>query len=282
MISGHAGGGFVRVASPCRGIGPTSAAGLHFRPRGVWAAFRKNFNVGKWFFTSQMAAMLGIQILLWLIVSIRGEVEAGVFAACLFVLQLANPIVVAFANVLTPWAARAFGEGGAEGVHQVLTRATSLLALVAAGFCAAFLLLGDIALQLFFGSEFAVGFWVVATLAVGKFASIAGLPIHRCLNVLERANVTFSSHVIGIAVTLVTALALLNPLGVLGAVAAYSAGIVAERLFLVVAYLRANAIQGAPDCRPRPQDESATVRRNNPDSSSRKIESRPCAGTERA
>jgi O-antigen/teichoic acid export membrane protein len=173
----------------------------------------------------------------WLILFWLGSTATGVFAACDAIIRLANPIIIALNNLLTPRVAIAFKDGGHAALRRVVWKATALLSLFLCGFSLAIAVAGGWLLHLSFGDLYAGAGATLVVLALHQLAAKLALAPSRALLVLERANFVVCAEAAGL-VTSLAAASLLVPLsGIFGAACSLLAGGIALSAVTITCYL---------------------------------------------
>lgn len=210
---------------------------------------RQNWRFGKWLFATQLAAALKGYLIYWLLALVGGMTATGVYAACMTIALIANPLVLALGNILTPRAALALAEGGKSKLWRESMWDTLLLGALMTVIYSAVLYGGEDVIRLVFPHQYYEGHGqTVAVLALALLASALGMPSASALTSLERPHAVFLTGFCGAVVTLVLTLCLVKEHGVLGAGCGVLAGsIVASlgrwaALFAVVARSSPNAI----------------------------------------
>jgi O-antigen/teichoic acid export membrane protein len=162
------------------------------------AHMRQNWRSGRWLFGSQFVAVGTSAALYSLLALTGGLATAGILAACMAIVQLANPILLGLANWLEPLTARAYAGGGAGQLRTIVQRVQIALLGVVSIFCAfAYLFGADLISVLYGNSAFADQRYVVSVLALSVLIGAAGFPTQFGLRAIERAHVVFTSKLIG-------------------------------------------------------------------------------------
>jgi O-antigen/teichoic acid export membrane protein len=63
---------------------------------------KENWSLGRWLLAAQIAASFQASIASWLLAIVDGTEAAGVYAACLAIVALSNPVIIGIANHLMP------------------------------------------------------------------------------------------------------------------------------------------------------------------------------------
>ena len=194
-------------------VGPA----IKFVKENVVEDLKLNWMFGKWAVAGQFVGSLPVYLLPWLLLDSRGSEGTGFFAACMTLVGVANIFNTGMANFLTPRAAKVYVAEGKPGLQRVLIR-MYLLFLVAVGSFA--LMLG------FFGEWLAVNLFnsdysglqmPMTLLAIAKLFDGFSHTASSGLFAMERIKANFWIDVILMCVTIVAAVLLIYPLGVVGA-----------------------------------------------------------------
>ena len=187
------------------------------RWRDVPRQWRQNWLLGRWVCAGRATSVLHAYCVYWLLALTLGAAGTGEYAACMTVIMLSNPFLLGISNVLGPRAARAFAEGGSREVRRVVWKAALLLSVPMAIFCGLVVLFGDAALCVLYGSQYAGHQQTLAVLALSTLITALCIAVDHGLCVMERPDVNFKAGLLGLGVTLLIALALVGPCGILGA-----------------------------------------------------------------
>jgi len=200
--------------------------------------WRRNWLLGRWVFASRMTSVLHGYSVYWLLALTLGAAGTGEYAACMTIILLANPFLLGISNVLGPRAARAFAEGGRREARRVVWKVALLLAFPMAVFCGLVVLFGDEVLCLLYGSRYAGHHETLAVLAVAVLIHALCIAVDHGLCVMERPDVNFKAGLLGLTVTLVLAVALVGPYGILGAAWGMLAGGIAVAAVQSTVFIR--------------------------------------------
>jgi O-antigen/teichoic acid export membrane protein len=164
------------------------------------ATLRQTWDLGKWLFCGQMAVQAQGYMTYWLSMVIAGAAITGVYAACMSLIALINPILYGFFNVLTPRSVRTLQNHGAGALRQEAVRhALTLLALLSP-FCLLVICFGEGALQILYpAKEYSGNGHVLSVLALSCLPAAIGMPASVALSALQRGRVV-ATVMIGTAV----------------------------------------------------------------------------------
>lgn len=204
--------------------------------RSVSSAARRNFALGRWVLADQLTLTLRQASVLWLLAFMLGEVATGTLQACLTIIAFSRPFMLGLENVLAPRIARARTAAQGSELRRVVRKVTLLVGVAMGAFCGAVAVFGGQLVQLLYGSGYAGTALAVAVAALATLVSAVGHPSSLGLLALERANWCFGIRVVALSVTVVTAVCLIEPLGVAGAACGLLAGSLSAGLGMILAF----------------------------------------------
>lgn len=215
--------------------GTVAAAGLlklrrHFRLQRarLLPELCRNWRLGRWVVASHAAAMFQTYAVHWLLALLLGAASTGVFAACMTLLLLANPLMIGIGNVLEAKAAHAWAKHGRPGLRRVVWSTTALVGGALAVYCLTIMVVGGpLVAWLYDGPQYEGQAATVAVLALSALVGSLDLGAAHGLRVLERADLSFRASVLSLLVTLIGGATLIGSMGTLGGALAVCAGNIA-------------------------------------------------------
>lgn len=184
----------------------------------VRPATAESWGLGKWLCAGQVTVSIQGYASYWMLPLLIGISETGVYAACNSIASLANPLLTAFRNTLTPRAVFAFKEGGGTKLRRQASRDALLLVGAMSLFCLVILLGGDTLLSaVYHGPDYGGRGHVVTILSVAVLAAAAGAPASNALASMERPQTIVLATSVGTVVTVVAVWMLSIKWGLLGA-----------------------------------------------------------------
>jgi O-antigen/teichoic acid export membrane protein len=233
-----------------------------FRKDQTLAAAKQSWSLGKWLLAAQVTISLQGYAIYWLLALVQGAAATGVYAACMSLASVGNPLMMGINNALGPKTVLALDTGGAEGLRRQTVRGTALQGAAMSMFCLVLAFWSADAMRLVYhGKDFDGQGDTVALLGLGLLASALGSTAHFGLASIGGAQDVVRSYVIGLAVTVVFGLFLMGPLSLFGAAAGYVAGCVAATVGLWAAFLTR-----LRECSSRPDSRNAILAPTGPDS----------------
>jgi O-antigen/teichoic acid export membrane protein len=153
-----------------------------FRSRDFGEDLKKNWVFGKWLFGSSFLRQISVSVYPWLIIHFHGPAEAGVWASCVAVVALYNPVMLALYNEAAPRIAHSAAFGFVEDIWGAVSRSTKLCSLVAAPFFVVLLFFGGDLVSLVYGPKYEGNDLTVALLATSSFLLAFGFAFPYGLN----------------------------------------------------------------------------------------------------
>jgi O-antigen/teichoic acid export membrane protein len=195
--------GWMSSATACLALGgactPTAAMWVYLSRRDIvlrvgqlGETIRQSWAFGKWLFGGQIAVLVQGYVANWLLAWVVGTATTGVYAACMSVVSVANPLIIGISNILLPRAVLALNEGGASRLRRQSVHDALLLGLVMTAFCVAVAIAGGTVLRLLYhGAAFEGRQQILTVLAAALLASSLGMPATNALASMERAREIF-------------------------------------------------------------------------------------------
>jgi O-antigen/teichoic acid export membrane protein len=178
----------------------------------------QSWSLGKWLFGSQIALLVQGYVANWLLALIAGTAATGIYAACMSVVSIANPLILGISNILTPRAVLALKEGGDKKLWRQAVQDALLLAFAMSAFCIAIIIAGQsIMLKLYHDPAFENREQILTVLAAALLASSVGMPATNALAGLQRTREIFWTISVAAVVTVLVVSWLTSGWGLTGA-----------------------------------------------------------------
>jgi O-antigen/teichoic acid export membrane protein len=179
--------------------------------------FRRNWLFGKWVFASGLLYTFSMGLYPWILAAYHGTAATGVWAACLGIAALGNPVLLGGQNYLGPKIAHVYARTGASALRSFVFKASAVFSLPLWVLSAAMLALGGPLVVFLYGSKYAGNGAIVFVLTVNVALSVATFAVSRALFAIERADLDFLANFVALFVLLVAGVWLTKSHGVLGA-----------------------------------------------------------------
>jgi len=183
----------------------------------------RNWSFGKWIFASAMTWVMSANLYPWFLTTFYGTAETGIWAACIGIVALANPVFLGVGNLFGPKTAHAFAAEGPGKLRRTVIGGVGAFGLVIGPFCILAILFGGPLVVLAYGNEFADNGVVVSILALNLLVSGVAFAFSSGLIVMERAKLDFMSNLLALALTFTVGLWFTKSFGVAGAAIAFLA-----------------------------------------------------------
>src|SRR5260370_5435924 len=109
--------------------------------------FSQSSDLVKWHALSKAALLVQGYATYWLSAAVAGAAVTGIYAACMSVISLANPMLLGLYNFLTPRSVLAWKHGGFAELRGRAFKDTLLLAALMAALCLFILFAGDMVMR---------------------------------------------------------------------------------------------------------------------------------------
>lgn len=194
-----------------------SRKGVHLQVREVGRDLARNWFYGRWIFGSSLLREISVSLYPWIILTLHGAGPAGIWAACIGVTALYNPVMLALFNEAAPRITHEFAAGGNASVINAVKTTTKTCTLVALPFFVLFLFFGDDLVTLMYGSEFSGNGLTVSLLAASSLALAYGFAYPFGLLALGRPGLDFAGNLASVVVMMTIGLWATRHYGVAGA-----------------------------------------------------------------
>ena len=221
-----------------------------FRPGTTRSSIAESLSLGKWLFAGRLAFQVQWYITYWLSVVILGAAATGVYAACMSVVAISNPLVSGLNNILTPRAVLAWKNEGAAGLRRQAIWDALFIGAMMGAFCLLIFFAGGAMMHLLFkGPDYEGQGHTVSVLALALLVQAVGTPASSALASMERPRAIVAVSVIATIVTVLLVWFLMVEAGLLGAAYGFLAGNIAGTAGRWSAFI-AIAPAAAPDQTP--------------------------------
>jgi O-antigen/teichoic acid export membrane protein len=206
-----------------------------------------NWRLSRWLIAGQLVFLARGTTSLWLLAAFLNDSAAGTYAACETIILMANPLLLAFNNVLTPQMAKALPAGGKVEVRRLVAKWTALLVTATALLCGVFLFVGERLLSAFFGSTFIGHHWVIMVIAFSIIAEGLGLAAGSGLWVVDRPRINLLAIALGSITAIGLSAASIPWCGLVGAAFGSFVGRTVTSSILVFSFARVTRPIQAPE-----------------------------------
>jgi O-antigen/teichoic acid export membrane protein len=180
------------------------------------SALATHWTYGRWVLASTSMVIVQGYLVHWLLAFTTGTTETGVFAACMTLVLLVNPLLKAIGNLLEPKAARSIVERGHQHLRRMIWHLCLALGALMLVYLAVLLFAGEwMVSTVYAGTEFSGRGHLVGVLALSVLASAIGIPVSHGLRAMDRPDLNFWAAAVSLLVTLLAGLVLVPQYGML-------------------------------------------------------------------
>ncbi|NNE59956.1 MAG: lipopolysaccharide biosynthesis protein [Woeseia sp.] len=199
----------------------------------------KNWTAGRWLFGSSVVASGTDTSIYWILAFSSGLTATGIFAACMTVVQLSNPVLLGLGNVLQPATAKAYHDDGIRAVKRIVKNGQLALGALMTVYLLAVILVGaDVIAYLYQGAEYSGQEHTVIVLGLFVLVSALELSPNFGLRILEKTRPVFFIKVLETGVILTVIFLLAKDYGVLAIVYGLLSGAVVATIILSLMLFR--------------------------------------------
>lgn len=181
------------------------------------ADLRKNWILGKWVFASGLVWAVSMNLYPWLLAAFHGVASTGVWAACLGVVSVGNPVLLGIQNLVGPKIAHEYAAKGPRALRRLVLKITAVVATPTSLLCLVMFIWGDRLLTLLYGRQYAGNSSIVAILALNVIVTAVAFSFSRALFAIDQAHVDFLVNFTALFIMITLGLWLVRAFGPLGA-----------------------------------------------------------------
>ena len=210
------------------------------------ASMAESFKLGKWLLAGRLTVQVQWYVTYWLSMIVLGAAATGVYAACMSVVAISNPLISGLNNILTPRAVLAWKSEGSTGLRRQAVWDALFLGAAMSCFSVLLFAAGDGMMHLLFkGQDYAGQGHTVTVLALALLAQAVGTPASSALANMERPHAIVWAGLFAAVVTVPLVWFLMMKAGLLGAAYGFLVGNIAGAAgrwlaFLAIAPARAD------------------------------------------
>ena len=190
---------------------------LEWRIGQALADFKNNWSLAKWIFASGSLWTLSVNLYPWILTAFHGTASSGVWAACIGIVAIVNPVLLGLSNILGPMISYSFVEGGHVKLRQFTLRASVVFSALLFPFCLILLVYGESLMTFIYGYKYAGNGLVVSVLALSLVISVPRFTCSRALFAMGRADLDFKASFVALLVLVTLGIWLVRTWGLVGA-----------------------------------------------------------------
>jgi O-antigen/teichoic acid export membrane protein len=179
--------------------------------------WNRNWTLGRWLAASQVMAVIHGFMPAWLLAVLVGAQATGEFVAYLNLALMANPLIFAVGNLLTPRAAHTFAHKGQRAAQQLILRVLLYFVTLMAVFALGMSLFGHFVVEFIYGQNFVGSQKITGLLGLTAVSWAISATCGSGLIAFGRPRWAFVASCIGSIVTAVSIVLLAPSLKVYGA-----------------------------------------------------------------
>lgn len=207
------------------------------RPQ-VLVDWRTNWLLGRWGLASAVLYLFAVSLYPWILAALHGTDSAGIWAACIGVVALGNPLLLGLQNYFLPKASHIFAEGGASALRSFVTRAALLMGGSVTVLCVILVPIGGWLVSTIYGDSYS-GNGLVVALLLANFSILSfSVCFARGIFILERADIDFKINIVSIIFVFSIGIWMVKEIGVTGAALSMLIGHFFSLVLLVVLFFR--------------------------------------------
>jgi O-antigen/teichoic acid export membrane protein len=210
---------------------------------------KKNWVFGKWVFASGLVWALGMNLYPWFLAYFHGTASTGVWAACLGVVSVGNPLLMGIQNFLGPKIAHVYAAYGPKAMRRFVLKITAILFLPVSLLCLVLIVWGGRFVVLLYGRQYAGNNLVVGILSINLLIMATTFSFSRALMAMEHADLDFLVNFAALFIMVVLGFWLVRSFGTLGAAIGFLTAYFIVSLIRVAVFLglptQASGISGA-------------------------------------
>lgn len=204
----------------------------------IKADWERNWLLGRWGMASAVLWISATSLYPWLLAATHGTSAAGVWAACIGVVALCNPLVVGLQNFVLPKASHVFAERGASALRSFVPRAALVIGGSVTAFCVMLTPIGGWLVTNTYGDPYSGNGLAVALLLANFTVLSFDFCFSKGLFILERSDVDFKINFVPVILVFLIGIWMVQGAGVTGAALSILIGNTAALTLRVVSFFR--------------------------------------------
>ncbi|MBX9826013.1 MAG: hypothetical protein K2Y27_13585 [Xanthobacteraceae bacterium] len=190
-------------------------------------AMKQSWNLGKWLLANQVILVAQANVSIWMLAAIAGTTDTGIYAACVSVVSLSNPVVLGLSNLLLAKAAASFKDGGPARLRRETRKDALMLGAIMTLFAVPLSVFGNDIMRLVYPAQHYQNYnLVLALLATGQLVTAVAIPPFNALSGMDHVRLNFWIGLTATILTTVLLAVLVTKWGAVGAACALLAGAV--------------------------------------------------------
>ncbi len=186
--------------------------------------FRASWRYGRWSTLTEgifAGQELAIQALL---AASSSFATTGVYAACMSIVKLTNPLVYAIGNLVGPRTAQTLHQEGPRKLATGVNRVAWFVAASMAAYLVVVFVAGGLMMEMLYGSAYADKHWLLVILSLAAAFTALGMAPAKGISAMEKPQLNLIANATGFAVVIVAAWLSFPAYGVYGVATSILAG----------------------------------------------------------
>lgn len=179
--------------------------------------FRHNWSFGRWLLISAALFALTMNVYPWLLTMFHGTASAGVWAACMGLTALGNPILLGMQNVIGPRIFHAYANGDLQSLKKAVNSSATIFGITLAPLVVLLVAIGGILVAWIYGDAYFGNGTTVAVLSCNMLLTAVIFPFSRAIFALGRTDLDLRINIIGLIPLVTVGIFLTWKFGPLGA-----------------------------------------------------------------
>jgi O-antigen/teichoic acid export membrane protein len=181
------------------------------------ADLKRNWVLGRYVFASGLAWAVSVNLYPWLLTAYHSVASAGIWAACLGVVSVGNPVLLGIQNIIGPKIAHEYAAKGPRALNRLVLKMTAVTAIPMALLCIVMFIWGGTLLNHLYGPAYAGNGLIVSLLSLNVLVTAVAFSLSRVLFAIDKARVDFLVNFTALFVMATFGLWLVRAFGPLGA-----------------------------------------------------------------
>lgn len=179
--------------------------------------FRHNWGFGRWLLISAALFALTMNVYPWLLAMFHGAASAGVWAACIGLTALGNPILLGMQNVIGPRVCHAFANEDLQSLRREVNSSATIFGAILTPIVVLLVAGGGMLVAWIYGDAYLGNGAIVVVLSCNMLLTAVIFPFSRALFALGRTDLDLRINIIGLIPLVTVGIFLTWKFGALGA-----------------------------------------------------------------
>ncbi len=210
------------------------------------ADLKKNWALGKWVLASGLIWAIGVNLYPWLLAAYHGVGSTGVWAACMGVVSIGNPVMLGLQNLIGPKIAHKYAAEGPKALNRLVLKITAVVAVPMSLLSLGMFIWGGRLVVALYGHQYVGNGMIVAILSLNILVTATAFSLSRALFALDHAHVDLIVNVTALFIMITAGFWLVRAYGPLGAAVGLLGATFATSLVRGIALMKISASASRP------------------------------------